>query len=258
MLLHPKRSLSQNYLQDKNIARKIAGMLEAGEEVERIYEVGAGHGVLTEFLLEKFGNRLLATEIDPDSVAWLRERFPEMEERILERDFLKTELSAGEGKKVAVIGNLPYHITSPVFFKILEDRKIVAEVVVMIQKEVAERLVSRPGNKTYGLLSVLLQTFYQVDYLFTVSEQVFYPRPKVKSAVIRLVRNSREQLPCTEGDYFALVKKAFSQRRKKLGNALKELLPPGFAHPLLGRRAEQLSPEEFIELCESLAKSAGN
>lgn len=251
MGLRPKRSLSQNYLQDRNIARKIAAMLQ-GEGAERILEVGAGHGILTEYLAERFGDRLFVVEIDPDSVEWLRERFPALQEKIIEADFLRYTLPE---QKTALIGNFPYHITSPIFFRVLEHHDRITEVVAMIQKEVAERIVSAPGSKTYGLLSVLLQTFYDVRYLFTVGEQVFYPRPKVKSAVIRLERNDRQILPCDEKFYFTVVKKAFNQRRKTLRNALRELLPPEMpSSDLLKRRAEQLTVEEFIELCKDLRR----
>ncbi len=246
---HPRKSLSQNYLQDKNIARKITGMLDAGN-AGRVYEIGPGHGILTEFLAERFGEKLFPVEIDEDSVAWLRERFPEMRERIIAGDFLKIELQSGKDEKIAIIGNFPYHITSPIFFRILEHKDRVSEVVAMIQKEVADRLASLPGSKTYGLLSVLLQTFYQVDYLFTVPGQVFYPRPRVNSAVIRLVRNERNALPCREETYFSLVKRAFNQRRKTLRNALKGFLPEEMASlNILDKRAEQLSVEAFVELC---------
>ena len=247
----PKRSLSQNYLQDRNIARKIAGMLQ-GKEADRVVEVGAGRGILTEYLAERFAGRLTVVEIDSGSVEWLRERFPALREAIVGADFLEYPLPK---EKIALIGNFPYHITSPIFFRVLEHRDRIVEVVAMIQKEVAERIVSGPGSKTYGLLSVLLQTFYDVRYLFTVGEQVFYPRPKVKSAVIRLVRNEREDLPCDEDFYFNLVKKAFNQRRKTLRNALRELLPPEPPRPdLLKKRAEQLTVEAFLELCRGLKR----
>ncbi len=255
MIHRPKRSLSQNYLQDRNIARKIAGMLKA-DDAGRIIEVGPGRGILTEYLAEKFGERLLLIEIDHDSVAWLEQRFPEMQEQIVAADFLTLPFPGEAGEKTAVIGNFPYHITSPIFFRILENHQKVSEVVAMIQKEVADRLVSGPGSKSYGLLSVLLQTFYRITYLFTVPEQVFYPQPKVKSAVIRLVRNERESLPCPVEKYIALVKKAFNQRRKTLRNALKGEYPETMAkNEVLGRRAEQLSPEEFIELCKKVHNS---
>ena len=251
MGLRPKRSLSQNYLEDRNIARKIVEMLR-GEGADRILEVGAGRGILTEFLEKRFGERLEVVEIDSDSVEWLRERFPALRERIIEADFLKYPLPE---EKIALIGNFPYHITSPIFFRVLEYHDRITEVVAMIQKEVAGRIVARPGSKTYGLLSVLLQTFYDVSYLFTVGEQVFYPRPKVKSAVIRLVRNGRQDLPCDEDFYFTVVKKAFNQRRKTLRNALKELLPPEFPQQeLLKKRAEQLTVEAFVGLCRSLQR----
>jgi len=254
-MYHPRKSLSQNYLQDKNIARKIAGVLNAGN-AGRVYEIGPGYGILTEFLVEKFGEKLFLIEIDEDSVAWLRERFPEIRERIIAEDFLKFVLPPGNDEEIAIIGNFPYHITSPILYRVLELRDRVSEVVAMIQKEVAERLVSLPGSKTFGLLSVLLQTFYHAEYLFTVPEQVFYPRPRVKSAVIRLVRNERKKLSCPEVTYFTLVKRAFNQRRKTLRNALKGFLPDDLVSlNMLNRRAEQLSVEEFVELCKKIKRN---
>ncbi len=253
MFHKPQKALSQNYLQDRNIARKICGMLK-GKNADQIYEIGPGQGVLTEYLLNKFGEKLFLIEIDHDSVAWLKERFPELEDRIFAEDFLTFHWPEdSKDKKIALIGNFPYHITSPIFFRIIEKRDRVTEVVAMIQKEVAERLVSPSGTKTYGLLSVLLQTFYHVDYLFTVNEQVFYPRPKVKSAVIRLTRNEREELPCPDGKYLTLVKKAFGQRRKTLRNALKGYIPDNLLSlEILSRRAEQLTAREFVELCREV------
>jgi len=248
----PRKSLSQHYLQDKNIARKIVEALQA-KEAEQIIEVGPGPGILSHLLAERYGERLTVVEIDSNSAAQLREKLPAMREKIIEADFLKFPLPATNHPETAIIGNFPYHITSPIFFRVLEHREAITEVVAMIQKEVAERLVCRPGNKTYGLLSVLLQTFYDVRYLFTVSEKVFYPQPRVKSAVIRLERNDRKELPCPADSYFTLVKKAFNQRRKTLRNALKELLPGTFDHELLSRRAEQLSTEDFIRLCHLLS-----
>ncbi len=249
--MKPKRSLSQNFLQDPNIARKIAAQVVA-EGADHVVEVGPGRGILTEALLERFGARLTVVEIDGEAVGWLRERFPQLGERIVEADFLKYPLPEG---RVALVGNFPYHITSPIFFRVLEYRDRVEEVVAMVQKEVAERLVSPPGSRTYGLLSVLLQTFYEVRYLFTVGEQVFYPRPRVKSAVIRLTRNGRRQLPCDEEMFFTVVKRAFNQRRKTLRNALRELLPPEPVVPeLLRQRAEALAPDAFITLCERLQR----
>ncbi len=252
MFRHPKKSLSQNYLLDKNIARKIVDSIKA-ESVDRIYEIGPGHGILTEFLEERFGEKLFLIEIDKHSVDFLKQQFSELKERILQEDFLKFEWETRENEKVALIGNFPYHITSSIFFRVLEYREVVTEVVAMIQKEVAERLVSHPGTKKYGLLSVLLQTFYHIEYLFTVGEQVFYPRPKVKSAVVRLTKNEKNDLPCSVEVYISLVKKAFNQRRKTLRNALKGFIPDNFlSMKTLNKRAEQLSAEEFVALCREV------
>lgn len=241
-----KKNLGQHFLKDRNIARKIVDSLHA-ETVHSVLEVGPGMGVLTAFLLQRPGITLTVAEIDPESVVYLKEHFPELTPGILEADFLTLDLSALFPGNVAVIGNFPYNISSQIFFKVLENRTRVTEVVGMVQKEVAERISAGPGSKTYGILSVLLQAFYHIEYLFTVGEKVFAPPPKVKSAVIRLTRNTVEKLDCDEALFFRVVKTAFNQRRKVLSNALKPLggtLPPDLA----GKRAEQLGVEDFVAL----------
>jgi 16S rRNA (adenine1518-N6/adenine1519-N6)-dimethyltransferase len=247
-----KKHLGQHFLNDTNIALNIVEALrpEAGG-YKKVLEVGPGMGVLTQFLTEKKEFETWVIEIDRESISYLKNNYGhKLENRILEGDFLRLKLNELFSEKFAVIGNLPYNISSQIFFKILEYRDLVPESVGMIQKEVAERIAAKHGNKTYGILSVLLQAFYDIEYLFTVHEHVFSPPPKVKSAVIRLTRNSRAQLPCSEKFFFTVVKQSFSTRRKTLRNALKSLsLPPEMvAEPLFDKRAEQLSVEDFIQL----------
>jgi len=240
----PKKSLGQHFLIDQNIAFKIVESLGAG--VPDVLEIGPGTGVLTQYLLKRPEINLHVIEIDRDSVAYLHENFPELE-NIWSEDFLKADIAGKFKGNFSVIGNFPYNISSQIFFKVLEMRNRVPEVVGMIQKEVAERIAGSHGKKTYGILTVLLQTFYDIEYLFTVSEQVFNPPPKVKSAVIRLKRNERKALPCDEQLFVKVVKAAFHLRRKMLRNSLKgvcENLPEKYAT----KRPEQLSVEDFIDL----------
>ena len=251
--VRPKKSLGQHFLVDKNIARKIVNSLDAGSS--HILEVGPGMGVLTGFLMERPGIELKAIETDIEAVNYLTDHFPSLNSGILHQDFLKVRLSEIFTYPFSLIGNFPYNISSQIFFRILEYKDQIPEVVCMIQKEVAERINAREGNKTYGILSVLLQSFYNIQYLFTVSKKVFNPPPKVKSAVIKLTRNKRVSLPVEEDFFFKVVKTGFSQRRKTLRNALKTLLPePNFQHPVLKKRAEELNPEAFIELARLLSK----
>lgn len=245
-----KKKFGQHFLKDRNIARKIVASLSLGEG-SQVLEIGPGTGILTGYLLERNGVRLKLIEIDHESVQYLKEHFPVKESDIYEGDFLATDISALFQGQFAIIGNFPYNISSQIIFKILECRDLIPEVVGMIQKEVAERLSSVPGNKTYGILSVLVQAFYNIEYLFTVSENVFIPPPKVKSAVIRLTRNDRKQLDCNQADFVKVVKTAFNQRRKVLSNALKALsssIPEEFS----GKRAEQLSVVQFESLTRQL------
>jgi 16S rRNA (adenine1518-N6/adenine1519-N6)-dimethyltransferase len=241
-----KKHLGQHFLKDQNIARKITGALDT-VKWPRVIEVGPGMGVLTGQLLEKPGITLRAIEIDRESVAYLEAKYAGREPFIIQGDFLRMDLSRIFSDQFAIIGNFPYNISSQIFFKIIEYRDQVCEVVGMVQKEVAERICHGPGSKTYGILSVLLQAFYRMEYLFTVSEQVFVPPPGVKSAVVRLTRNERKVLDCDENLFFTVVKAAFNQRRKILNNALK---PYGWKPPeeFACKRAEQLSVDEFIQL----------
>lgn len=240
-----KKFLGQHFLTDKNIARKIIESLSA-QGCNSIIEIGPGTGVLTSDLLKQ-ELPFHAIEIDKESVAFLKKEFPDRD-FVIEADFLKIDL-AGFEAPIAVIGNFPYYISSQIFFKVLENKERVSEVVCMIQKEVAQRIASPPGNKTYGILSVFLQAFYTIEYLFTVHENCFSPPPKVKSAVIRLKRNNRETLPCNYELFFKVVKTSFNQRRKTLRNSLKNIcLNLNSESDIFNKRPEQLSVGEFIEL----------
>ena len=246
----PKKSLGQHFLRDQNIAIKIVESL--GSEVSDVLEIGPGTGVLTQYLLKRPEINLHVIEIDRDSVAYLQENFQELK-NIWSEDFLKSDIQQKFDGNFSIIGNFPYNISSQIFFKVLEMRNRVTEVVGMIQKEVAERIAGKHGKKTYGILSVLLQTFYDIEYLFTVHEHVFDPPPRVKSAVIRVKRNNRTELPCDEKFYVKVVKTAFNQRRKMMRNSLKticENLPAEFAE----KRPEQLSVDAFIDLTCAIEK----
>lgn len=248
----PKKHLGQHFLVDQNIATKIVEQLTMPGGVTDVLEIGPGMGVLTQYLLQHKEYTTTVIDIDRESIAYLKEHFPALEDRIISADFLKTDLSKLFPGKFAIIGNFPYNISSQIFFKVLAHRDVVPEVVCMLQKEVAERLAEPPGSKTYGILSVLLQTFYTIKYNFTVSEQVFHPKPKVKSAVISLIRNERESLPCNEKRFFEVVKLSFGTRRKTLRNCLKTFnLPPEVTSlPVFDERAEQLSVDDFIALTQ--------
>jgi 16S rRNA (adenine1518-N6/adenine1519-N6)-dimethyltransferase len=247
-----KKSLGQHFLKDLNIARKIAQGVEPGN-FAKVLEIGPGMGVLTQFLLERDEFETWAVEIDTESVEYLNSHYPQLESRLLSGDFLKLPPDAYPEGNFAIAGNFPYNISSPIFFKVLEHRNRIPQVVCMLQKEVAVRLAASHGSKDYGILSVLLQTFYDIEYLFTVNENVFVPPPKVKSGVIRLKRNSRESLPCDEKFFFTVVKTAFNQRRKTLHNNLKPLgIPFPEDHPFAGLRVEQLTVADFIQLTTDL------
>ena len=244
-----KKSLGQHFLNDKDIAAKIVSSLQA-DGIRHVIEVGPGMGALTPFLLQeqRFDTRFV--EVDHNAAEYLKRQFPCIKDKLVVADFLRHPLEAYFGHEpLAIIGNFPYNISSQIFFRILDHRSQVKEVVGMLQKEVAERIAAPPGSKTYGITSVLLQAFYNIEYLFTVHEHVFTPPPKVKSGVIRLIRNQVEALPCDEALFFRVVKTAFNQRRKMLGNSLKSLLPAGRAmNPVLSKRPEQLGVHDFIEL----------
>lgn len=254
-----KKALGQHFLTDLNIARKIATSLSGGtaENPDKVLEVGCGMGVLTQFLLQRDDIVTYGAEIDGESVEYLHAHYPDFAERLTEGDFLKMDLEATYGRRLKIIGNFPYNISSQIFFKVLENRDIVPECVGMIQKEVAVRLAEPPGSKEYGILSVLLQAWYDIEYLFTVGEKVFNPPPKVKSAVIRLTRNKTERLECDETLFIKVVKASFGQRRKMLRNSLKAAFGNfgGNEHRFFTMRAEQLSVADFVELTNWVAEN---
>ena len=254
-----KKALGQHFLTDLNIARKIATSLSGGsaETPDKVLEVGCGMGVLTQFLLERIDIVTYGAEIDTESVEYLHAHYPAFAPRLTEGDFLKMDLRETYGERLKIIGNFPYNISSQIFFKVLENRDIVPECVGMIQKEVAVRLAEPPGSKEYGILSVLLQAWYDIDYLFTVGEKVFNPPPKVKSAVVRLVRNNVEKLDCDEQLFIKVVKASFGQRRKMLRNSLKAAFGNfgGNEHRFFTMRAEQLSVADFVELTNWVAEN---
>lgn len=254
-----KKSLGQHFLIDLNIAKKICNSLAGGtaDAPCDVLEVGCGMGVLTQFLLKRTDVVTYGAEIDSESVEYLHTHFPDFAPRLIEGDFLKMNLRDKFPTGVRIIGNFPYNISSQIFFKVLECRELVPECVGMIQKEVAVRLAEPPGSKEYGILSVLLQAWYDIDYLFTVNETVFNPPPKVKSAVIRLRRNTTQHLACDEALFVRVVKASFGQRRKMVRNSLKSGFGNfgGAEHPFFTQRAEQLSVADFVELTNWVAEN---
>ncbi|MCC8173361.1 MAG: 16S rRNA (adenine(1518)-N(6)/adenine(1519)-N(6))-dimethyltransferase RsmA [Odoribacter sp.] len=249
-MVRAKKHLGQHFLTDQNIAHKIVDSLLP--ITENVLEIGAGTGVLTNYLFEEKKFVVKALDIDQESIVYLHTTLPDFKDSILYRDFLKTDIKTFFSEPFSIIGNLPYNISSQIFFKIIEHKDLVKQAVCMIQKEVAERISSPHGNKTYGILSMFLQAFYNIEYLFTVNESVFNPPPKVKSGVIRLVRNERETLNCDDKLFFRVVKTGFNQRRKTLRNSLKCLLPLNFDSDYLPLRPEQLSVEDFICLSQQI------
>ena len=253
-LVRPKKALGQHFLVDLNIARKIVDAMS--DDVNTIIEVGAGMGVLTQYLIADRLEKLHVVEIDTESIEYLKNVYPQLGDRLVHGDFLRTDLSKFATEKMGVIGNFPYNISSQIFFQVLKYRNQVDEVVGMIQKEVAERIAAGPGSKTYGILSVLLQAWYDIEYLFTVHENVFNPPPKVKSAVIRMKRNNVSQLECDEKLFVTVVKQAFNQRRKTMRNSLRSLIPQEIIQDeIFNKRPEQLSVQEFIELTKKLEQN---
>lgn len=251
----PKKSLGQHFLKDLDIARQIADTVSAYKGMP-ILEVGPGMGVLTQFLLEA-GQDLTVVELDRESVEYLNEHFPQLQGRIIGEDFLKLNLATLFPGQFCVIGNYPYNISSQIFFKVVDYKDRIPCCSGMIQKEVAERMAAAPGSKTYGILSVLLQAWYDIEYLLTVPEHVFNPPPKVKSAVIRMTRNSTTHLGCDETLFKRVVKTGFNQRRKTLRNSLKPLLGKEneiFDDPIFDKRPEQLSVQQFIELTNRIER----
>ena len=253
-----KKALGQHFLVDLNIARKICDSLSGGtpEHPSTVLEVGCGMGVLTQFLLQRDDVVLYGAEIDSESVVYLHEHFPVFAPRLIEGDFLKMNLRERFTAGLQITGNFPYNISSQIFFKVLEYRDLVPECVGMIQKEVAVRLAEPPGSKEYGILSVLLQAWYDIEYLFTVGEKVFNPPPKVKSAVIRLRRSQTQCLGCDEALFVRVVKASFGQRRKMIRNSLRAIFGNfnGAEHRFFSQRAEQLSVADFVELTNWVAQ----
>ena len=249
-LVKPKKFLGQHFLKDLSIAKDIADTVDECPGLP-ILEVGPGMGVLTQFLMEK-GREVKVVELDFESVAYLRENFPALEGNIIDDDFLKLKLEKlFDGRPFVLTGNYPYNISSQIFFKMLDYKDLIPCCTGMIQKEVAERIAAGPGSKTYGILSILIQAWYKVEYLFTVHEHVFNPPPKVKSAVIRMTRNETKELGCNERLFKLIVKTTFHQRRKTLRNSISSILEKGNPlsnDPVFNKRPEQLSVQEFIEL----------
>ena len=253
-----KKRLGQHFLHDHHTAAKIVeSMVTTPSATLQLLEIGPGMGVLTRLLIVREDIDLTLIEIDRESVAYLKANHLVAEDRIIEGDFLKADLSRIFDGHFSIIGNFPYNISSQIFFKVLDYRHQVDQVVCMLQKEVAERIASKHGNKVYGILSVLLQAYYHIEYLFKVSPGVFTPPPKVMSAVIRLTRNDRKQLSCDEKLFVQVVKQGFNNRRKTLRNALKNLNLAGTvsALPLLDKRAEQLAVEDFVHLTRLIEES---
>lgn len=249
-ILRAKKSFGQHFLNQPEIARKIADSLTLDGGLNRVLEVGPGTGRLTSFLLEKDFD-LKVVEADKDMVAYLEQHFPALSDHIIFKNFLRLQLEEiYEGESFALIGNFPYNISSQILFKMVDYRDIIPEMVGMFQKEVAERVVAPPGNKTYGVLSVLIQAYYDGEYLFGVDKQCFSPPPKVQSAVIRLKRKSWKSLGCDERLFKSIVKASFGQRRKMLRNSLKPFVKNNeiLRSEVFTERPEQISLEGFIEL----------
>jgi 16S rRNA (adenine1518-N6/adenine1519-N6)-dimethyltransferase len=248
-IVRPKKSIGQHFLKDFGIAQRIAETLTAYRGFP-VLEVGPGTGALTRFLLNE-GYDLSVVEIDEESIKYLEHNYPQLNGRIHVEDFLQMDLNSLHDTRFSIIGNYPYYISSQIFFKVLDYRDKVICCPGMIQKEVAERLAATPGSRNFSILSALIQPWYDVEYLFTVSEKVFEPPPKVKSAVIRMTRNNRTDLGCDEALYKQVVKTSFNQRRKTLRNSMKPLLGkdcPDFKLPVFDKRPEQLTIEQFIDL----------
>ncbi|WP_268034797.1 16S rRNA (adenine(1518)-N(6)/adenine(1519)-N(6))-dimethyltransferase RsmA [Algoriphagus sp. PAP.12] len=257
--VRPKKHLGQHFLTDLSIAERIAQAVKGHGGIDCVLEIGPGMGVLTDFLL-KNPMELYLIDIDSESIAYLNQKYPQLKEKIIEGDYLKEDFSSVLPDKYAIAGNFPYNISSQIFFRVLDERDKVTEVVCMLQKEVAERIASPKGSKAYGILSVLLQAYYDIEYLFTVPPGVFNPPPKVNSGVIRLIRNETEKLDCKEKLFFQVVKAGFGNRRKTLRNSLKSFqLPEDLkSHPLLDKRAEQLDVADFVFLTQQIEASRGN
>lgn len=257
-LVKAKKHLGQHFLTDKNIAQRIVDGLVHTDKYNQVLEVGPGMGILSDILLQREDLQTFLIDIDVESFNFLREKYPQLGDRLINGDFLKLNFEDIFPGKFAVIGNFPYNISSQILFKILENRQNIVEMVGMFQKEVAERCASKPGTKEYGILSVLIQAYYDIEYLFTVKPGTFNPPPKVNSGVIRLTRNSVEELACDEKLFWRVVKAGFNQRRKTLRNALSAVVPKDRLgeHPFYEKRAETLSVQDFVELTNHIATRA--
>lgn len=261
--VRPKKNLGQHFLTDLNIAKRIADTVDACPDIP-VLEIGPGMGVLTQFLVEK-PRQVKAVEIDDESVRYLNEKFPKLRDNIIGDDFLKMDLrQVFDGKTFVLTGNYPYDISSQIFFKMLDNKELIPCCTGMIQREVALRIASKPGSRQYGILSVMIQAWYDTEYLFTVDEGVFNPPPKVKSAVIRMTRNGVQDLGCDETLFKRVVKTVFNQRRKMLRVSLKPLFnketmpsPEFFANDMMTKRPEQLAVADFVELTNRLASVMG-
>ncbi|WP_158825565.1 16S rRNA (adenine(1518)-N(6)/adenine(1519)-N(6))-dimethyltransferase RsmA [Mucilaginibacter lacusdianchii] len=254
-LVRAKKHLGQHFLTDKNIASKIVESLRpAQHQYTQVLEVGPGMGILSDFLLQKTDYQTYLIDIDTESYLFLQKKYPQLGNRLMNADFLELDFAKTFDGPMAVIGNFPYNISSQILFKILDNRQQVVESVGMFQKEVAERCNAKAGSKEYGILSVFLQAYYKVEYLFTVKAGVFNPPPKVLSAVIRLTRNEVKELPCDEKLFWQVVKAGFNQRRKTLRNALSALInKEAMANePMLDLRAERLTVADFVELTNKI------
>jgi 16S rRNA (adenine1518-N6/adenine1519-N6)-dimethyltransferase len=249
-LVRAKKHLGQHFLTDKNIAAKIVDSLKPEGRFGHVLEVGPGMGVLSDFLLQKTEYETSLIDIDTESYDFLKKKYPQLGTRLINADFLELDFKNIFPNNFAIIGNFPYNISSQILFKVLDNRQQVVEVVGMFQKEVAERCAEKPGSKEYGILSVFLQAYYKVEYLFTVKAGVFNPPPKVLSAVIRLTRNNKQTHDCDEKLFWQIVKAGFNQRRKTLRNAISPLINKEklTAEPMLDLRAERLSVDDFVKL----------
>lgn len=254
MHVKPKKHFGQHFLTDPGIAERISGLTHQGKN-SLLIEIGPGKGILTDFLIKQEFGQFLAYEIDKEAVSFLNAKYQGKPVSIIHKDFLSLGRDAFSHPEIAIVGNFPYNISSQIFFKVLENRNSILHVACMIQKEVAERIISPPGSKTYGILSVLLQAFYTTKMQFSVKPGSFHPPPKVNSSVITLQRNETQQLECDEALFFRVVKATFNQRRKTIRNSLKTiLLNLGDNFELLSKRPEQLGVNEFVELTNWVSK----
>lgn len=255
-LVKAKKHLGQHFLTDKGIAKRIVEALVNRNQYKQVLEVGPGMGILSDFLLQQDDFETYLIDIDAESYHFLNEKYPQLGSRLINGDFLKMDFDAVFQDKFAIIGNFPYNISSQILFKILDNRNKVVEMVGMFQKEVAQRCASPAGTKEYGILSVFLQAYYKIEYLFTVKPGTFNPPPKVNSAIIRLTRNEVEVLDCDEKLFWRVVKAGFNQRRKTLRNAVSAVMPKDKMdnHIYFEKRAEQLTVADFVALTQHLSK----